>query len=345
MRAWISQYLVTVGNGAETFSKVPKIDTTKFSSEMLKNLAKMTQDSLRLNHIKPLEIKHGFTAVQTAEGQGAKSTAYKNKLSKNQNVVVSAKTSQGTEINYYGTTGPVDGRTAGLNLPHTLDDSKTILSIKSIGRDDPTTAEAQRAAAILRILQGKTELLTENPWMQNIWFPAPADESGNFEPLRWPPDWSNGPSDKSAKDNLDRLNLNRSQQTAVDTMLSRTDTNRITIIQGPPGTGKTSVIAAFVKVAIEASQSGIWLVAKSNVAVINIAIKLTSAGFTDWRLLGAKDFSHADWHGHLYDGIRDRFIRSDEFRKMSASRIKGCQVILCTTAMVSIFLCCTLISL
>jgi hypothetical protein len=51
---------------------------------MLKNLAKMTQDSLRLNHIKPLEIKHGFTAVQTAEGQGAKSTAYKNKLSKNQ---------------------------------------------------------------------------------------------------------------------------------------------------------------------------------------------------------------------------------------------------------------------
>jgi regulator of nonsense transcripts 1 len=34
MRAWISQYLVTVGNGAETFSKVPKIDTTKFSSEV-----------------------------------------------------------------------------------------------------------------------------------------------------------------------------------------------------------------------------------------------------------------------------------------------------------------------
>ncbi|KAJ7678920.1 P-loop containing nucleoside triphosphate hydrolase protein [Mycena polygramma] len=139
----------------------------------------------------------------------------------------------------------------------------------------------------------------------------------------------------SGADNLDRQYLNKSQQEAVDTMLSRSDTHRITIIQGPPGTGKTSVIAAYVKEALQVQQSGIWLVAKSNVAVINIGTKLMAAGFDNWRLLASQEFAHTDWHGHLYEGIQSNFIRSDEFRMMPMSRIKGCQVILCTLSMLS----------
>ncbi|KAJ7158645.1 P-loop containing nucleoside triphosphate hydrolase protein [Mycena filopes] len=176
--------------------------------------------------------------------------------------------------------------------------------------------------------------------MQNIWFPALPDESGNYELLVWPPEWTvhdvkglRSTSTPSSEDNLARLN--KSQRVAVDTMLSRSDTNRITVIQGPPGTGKTSVIAAYVKEAIDRLQGGIWLVAKSNVAVINIGFKLLSAGFTDWRLLASNEFAHADWHGHLYEGIKPYFIRSDEFRTMPLSRIKGCQVILCTLSMLS----------
>ncbi|KAJ7455350.1 hypothetical protein B0H11DRAFT_252899 [Mycena galericulata] len=254
--------LVTIGNGAETFTKVPKIDTRKLPPQTLDILAKMTQDSLRLTHIKPSATKHGFTTTHNVDGLGVKSTSYKDKIRPAQNVTMVVRNKDGKEYTEYGRSGGVDGRTANLNLPRTLDNTKTVLSIQSIGRDDPTTAEAQRAATVLRILQGDLGLLDDNPWIQNIWFPALPDESGNFGLLSWPPDWSATgekadvtPSTPSSKDNPDRHNLNKSQQEAVDTMLSRTDTHRITIIQGPPGTGKTSVIAAYVNAAIEAGQS------------------------------------------------------------------------------------------
>ena len=50
--------------------------------------------------------------------------------------------------------------------------------------------------------------------------------------------------------------------------------------------------------ACAASQSGIWLVAQSNVAVKNIAEKLASTGFEPWKLLVSKDF-HFDWYAFL----------------------------------------------
>ncbi|KAJ7650186.1 hypothetical protein FB45DRAFT_11766 [Roridomyces roridus] len=343
MRAWISQFLVSdprIGNGAETFTKVPKVDTKKMEPQMLDIVAKMTQDSLRLTNIKSSETKHSFTTTNTSEGLGVKSASYGDKFRHSQNIVMQVQTASGQSYNTYGRTGGVDGRAANLILPRALDNSKTILKIHSIGRDDPTTAEAQRAAAVLRILQGKFELLDNNPWFKNIWFPAPQNEAGNFELLIWPPEWTvasrKGVSSSapSKSDNLARRILNKSQQEAVNTMLRRNDTNRITIIQGPPGTGKTSVIASYVQAAIESAQSGIWLVAKSNVAVINIAIKLMAVGFLDWKILSS-DFSHVDWFSHLYAGIQDHFIKSQEFPSMSMNRIKGCKVILCTLGMLS----------
>jgi regulator of nonsense transcripts 1 len=266
-------------------------------SKTLNILAKMTQDSLRLTHIKPLEGKHGFTTAPNVDGLGVKSSAYKDHFREKQvsrpcsfatpvtnehfqNVAVTVQNARGAIYTQYGRTGGVDGRTTNLNIGRPLDNTKTILSIKTIGRDDPTTAEAQRAAAVLRILQGNLGLLTDNPWMQNIWFPQPPSESGDLELLVWPAEWT-VPHNKataskpapSEGDNLDRQQLNKSQQAAVDTMLSRSDTNRITIIQGkyllsferanahlfvsgPPGTGKTSVIAAYVKEALQVHQSG-----------------------------------------------------------------------------------------
>jgi len=78
-------------------------------------------------------------------------------------------------------------------------------------------------------------------------------------------------------------------------MLSSDNSDRIVIIQGPPGTGKTSVIAAFVEMAVVGrGQRGVWLVAQSNVAVKNIAEKLVSVGFLNWKLLVSKDF-HFGW--------------------------------------------------
>ena len=188
--------------------------------------------------------------------------------------------------------GAVNGRSGNVNTDRRLG-GKEIISVTSIGRDDPTTAEAQRAATVLRILQGSEKLLDESPWIQNIWFPP---DDG---PLTWPEEWSVKPRCPSQLLSVQKpvqaastLPLNPSQQRAVQYMLSSEDDKRITLIQGPPGTGKTSVIAAFVQRAIRLNKDGIWLIAQSNVAVKNIAEKLMSVGFENWKLLVSKDFHH-----------------------------------------------------
>ena len=200
---------------------------------------------------------------------------------------------QGGRYSTTGVMGKVTGRSGNVNTDRRLG-GKVIMSVTSIGRDDPTTAEAQRAATVLRILQGSEKLLDESPWIQNIWFPS--DDNG---PLIWPEEWSVKPRSPSQLLSVQKpvqaastLPLNPSQQRAVQYMLSSEDDKRITLIQGPPGTGKTSVIAAFVQRAIRLNKDGIWLIAQSNVAVKNIAEKLMSVGFENWKLLVSKDFHH-----------------------------------------------------
>jgi hypothetical protein len=197
-----------------------------------------------------------------------------------------------------GTTGKVSGKTGALLTERSMSD-KRILTLRSIGRDDPTTAEAQRGATVLRILQGSDKLLNESPWIRNIWFPS---DDGV---MTWPDSFSlasqqpvphlSSARGVPARGNSGSHTLNSSQQEAVNTMSSNMDAHHITIIQGPPGTGKTSVIAAFVQYAIDEAANGIWLVAQSNVAVKNIAEKLMDVGFLDWKLLVSKDF-HFQWY-------------------------------------------------
>ncbi|KAJ7678927.1 AAA domain-containing protein, partial [Mycena polygramma] len=81
----------------------------------------------------------------------------------------------------------------------------------------------------------------------------------------------------------------------------------------------------------------IWLVAQSNVAVKNIAEKLASVDFLDFKLVVSKDF-HYDWHEHLYEKINPNLIRSDTLIDdlVATERLLlGSKVILCTLSMVS----------
>lgn len=57
-----------------------------------------------------------------------------------------------------------------------------------------------------------------------------------------------------------------------------------------------SVISRFVEIATANPQyPGLWLVAQSNVAVKNIAEKLASIGYMNWKLLVSRDFIF-DWY-------------------------------------------------
>ncbi|RDB26163.1 Regulator of nonsense transcripts 1 [Hypsizygus marmoreus] len=340
MRAWVSQFLPGISNGAEIFEKVKKIDTLKLPAQMLDMIAKIANDSLRLDQLKPTQTKHEFTKTTDAAGQAViRSVNYKNKLRSGQNI---RATIQGTGAGEYAIRGEmaiVEGKSGVLTTNHLLG-NKTMPTIISIGRDDPTTAEAQRAATVCCILQGTDKLLSDSPWIKNIWLPGDGGES-----LIWPEDWSlpsptvfqvttRHQSPPPPPSGL-VLQLNASQQQAVNTMFSPLDSDRITIIQGPPGTGKTSVIASFVQLAIQAGFDGLWLVAQSNVAVKNIAEKLAKVGFLNWKLLVSNDF-HYEWHEHIYTKLsEDNVIRSDRFMKLSPHALKGCKVMLCTLSMLS----------
>ncbi|KAG1876585.1 P-loop containing nucleoside triphosphate hydrolase protein [Suillus subalutaceus] len=118
-------------------------------------------------------------------------------------------------------------------------------------------------------------------------------------------------------------------------MLQQSNDGRLTVIQGPPGTGKTTVIASFVQTALAGGLSGIWLIAQSNVAVKNIAEKLTDFGLTNWKLLVSMEFFD-DWHEHLYTNIRANVITSkDFFAPGFFKELQTTPVILCTLSMLS----------
>ncbi|KAF9649274.1 hypothetical protein BDM02DRAFT_3095010, partial [Thelephora ganbajun] len=81
----------------------------------------------------------------------------------------------------------------------------------------------------------------------------------------------------------------------------------------------------------------IWVVAQSNIAVKNIAEKLSSCDFRNFRLLVSGEFIN-DWHDHLYTKIKKQIICSDNFEKnkeKTREALGGSRVILCTLSMMS----------
>ncbi|KAL4260424.1 DNA2/NAM7 helicase-like C-terminal domain-containing protein [Pleurotus pulmonarius] len=329
LRAWISRTIVDIESASSTFDRVPKVDLAKFPDATLHFLVKREKDALRLEQQKPSQTNHRFQNSRDSQGNyAARALTYKGKFRGDQDIEVTITTGSGTNYVLTGSTASrVDGQSARMVTDESLN-SRNVTTIVSVGRDGPTSAQRQRANTLLRILQGEVALIDDNPWIQNIFF-------YNGSSLVWPLDW-HPPSTTQAQfhRNLDHLHMNTSQNTAIQAMLSASSKDHIVVIQGPPGTGKTSVIANYVKTAITSGYRGLWLVAQSNVAVKNIAEKLISYEFTDFRLLVSRDFRY-EWHEHLYQKIQTHVIQSDEFSEYLGVRLKGVQVILCTLSMLS----------
>jgi primosomal protein N' len=190
-------------------------------------------------------------------------------------------TTKGKQTSTTGRATQVSGRAATVALRGNLR-ADTIRSVYTIGKEDPTSAESQRATIILKALQGSVTL--QLPFVQSIWLPLET------------PTWPTQPQRASPSIYFPHCPLNPSQALAVERILSDSDADRISVIQGPPGTGKTTVIAASVMSMMSMpTDRTMWLIAQSNVAVKNIAEKLADVGFLNFKLLVSKDF-HFDWY-------------------------------------------------
>ena len=178
--------------------------------------------------------------------------------------------------------------------------SGTIKSVETIGRDAQTLAERSRTRYMLRALQLDSSAdFIAHPFISRMWSigtPSWASEKSRSTPTLYIP------SDRT---------LNRAQEEAVNACLSQDDCDRIVVIHGPPGTGKTTVIAATVTSIIASSKEAtVYLVAQSNVAVKNIAEKLVSVHFFDFKILVSHNF-HYDWYDHCPNLYNTRYCETN----------------------------------
>ena len=174
----------------------------------------------------------------------------------------------------------VNGRSITVQPKQNVHSTIRKLRMFTIGREDPTNAEAERTAIVVSILQRQSSTLRSQIARTIFLGRVPSYSSCKIKAMPL--------SSQAAA-------LNASQKAAIDEILSLS--YKLGIIQGPPGTGKTTVIARAVEALINGGDSSrtVWLLAQSNVAVKNIAEKLASIGFWDFKLLVSHDF-HYDWY-------------------------------------------------
>lgn len=122
----------------------------------------------------------------------------------------------------------------------------------------------------------------------------------------------------------DFCKLNESQEIAVKAALTRT----LTLIQGPPGTGKTMVSAVIVYNVVRQTQKKVLVVAPSNTAVDQLALKINNAGLKVLRIMSRRRESGASEVDFL---CLHNLLK--EFEDVEAARhelVKAADVVCCT---------------
>lgn len=326
-QAWAACQASAFSDMATRFRELRRIRTNVIPEEHMAALAKIYRDGERSDFLKPQTVKNDVMPGITAAMDNLMLTCgrYSTRIRSSTQQFLQIETRNGVRVS--GRAIRVEGRQAQISLSGSLRGDE-IKSVTTVGKADLTSAEACRASVILAVLKGETTLLSQS-FFKVIWLPK--------HPPSWPAIDFTKPRILICCPNLD---VNTSQERAIEKILSASDEDRVVLIQGPPGTGKTTVITAAVTSIIScpaAHSRTIWIAAQSNVAVKNVAEKFDKIGFHDFKLLVSLEF-HFDWHEHLYEKLAPCVIRSDSFRngRVGASRqLCGARVILCTLSMLS----------
>ncbi|KAF5367449.1 hypothetical protein D9758_003653 [Tetrapyrgos nigripes] len=316
LQAWSCYYATSIAYMKSQLGKCLRIYADYFHKKLLSLLANNMRHADCLEALKPTltknEVESSFEINKFGDAQLT--------------LEVKVTDSDGNE----GTHSLQSTRTKGKVTRATFDKSlhnNTINSVITLGKDRATQAETLRRDVIRRILTRDSNL-PEDPFFTWIYL-----GKRNLETF---PDVPNSKKDVSVVDPPSRP-LNESQRKSVEAILSPNKEHKLILIRGPPGTGKTTVIASAVMSYMSSSRSpNLWLVARSNVAVKNIAEKLASVNFLDFRIIVASSF-HLGWHEHLYGKIEPNLIVSDKLdSETDAARLlNGSKVILCTLSMLS----------
>ncbi|KAG2367894.1 P-loop containing nucleoside triphosphate hydrolase protein [Suillus spraguei] len=332
LQAWAACRAVAFPYMESKFTRISRIATDTMLDAHLSALAKISRDAEILESLKPTTVVNNVKddlSISTAGILNLECTRFRTRVMKNSDQVIHIETQNRDGLEKIeGRVQRTNGRQAYIDVQSAVQASSKVLRVTTIGKEDLTAAESHKESVVLNALQG-TITLTHYPFFCSIWAPSLK--------ISWPPQTEGASNTSFVYDPSGTLNY--SQYEAVERILSQADRDRVLLIQGPPGTGKTTVIATSVDSIIKTGHRDrtVWLVARSNVAVKNIAEKLDKVGFREFRLLVSKDF-HYDWHEHLYERLEHCFIRSDMFGggPVAVSRLLlDTRVILCTLSMLS----------
>ncbi|KAI6108090.1 hypothetical protein F5141DRAFT_97699 [Pisolithus sp. B1] len=326
-QAWAACQVSNLPHVASRFRTLRRIGTKAISDEHMAVFAKISRDGELLDSLKPLAVKNDVVSGITERMDNLTLTCnrYPTRIRTSTEQFLQIETQKGVRVQ--GRAIRVQGRQAQIEVWGSLRGDK-IRSVTTIGKAGLTSAEAYRESVTLAILKGESGLLS-NPFFKAIWLPN--------DPVCWPQS-----THLQLKIPIYRevIEVNTSQERAIEKILSASDKDRIALIQGPPGTGKTTVITAAAISIISCPDAGsrtVWIAAQSNVAVKNIAEKFAKIKFYNFALLVSKDF-HFEWHEDLYKELESCLICSDMFSDdvVDASRqLCGSKVILCTLGMLS----------
>ncbi|KAF4614778.1 hypothetical protein D9613_003277 [Agrocybe pediades] len=330
LQAWAACY--GASHISDRLSSEPSISTSIHDQKTLTFIASSIRLMSRVDALKPTRVKHDVEREIKQIDKGLLFTAqrYKTKFRQhgqsNQHIEIRMHGSDGKPIVRTGKLKSVKGKQATV----CIDGPGTglIKMVETVGKEAPTLAEQWKTTILLDALRNPTSLIN-NPFINALWFPETRVS------------WAAIPRTKQCPALYfpSERKLNVSQERAVQAILSNKNDHRVLLVHGPPGTGKTTVIAASVTSTMQlpGGKSTLWLTAQSNVAVKNIAEKLATIGFFDFKILVSKDF-HFDWHEHLYQKLEERVLRSDEFPEsvvVAERMLCGAKVILCTVSMLS----------
>ncbi|KIO15253.1 hypothetical protein M404DRAFT_70347, partial [Pisolithus tinctorius Marx 270] len=232
-QAWAACHAAILPHMAARFQALRRIRTNMIPDEYMAVHAKIARDGELLDSLKPTSVKNDVMPGITMNMDELTLTCsrYSTRIRSSTEQFLQIETRDGVQVP--GRAVRAEGREAQIKILGSFDGNE-IKSVTTIGKADPTSAEACRERVILAILKGESTLLS-HPFVKAIWLPK--------HPIWWMPSGRLKPKIPISCVNLQ---VNPSQERAIEKILSISGTDRVVLIQGPPGTGKTTVIAAAV---------------------------------------------------------------------------------------------------
>ncbi|TCD66239.1 hypothetical protein EIP91_001642 [Steccherinum ochraceum] len=317
LRAWLSTQIAE--RSVREVHDARIVCTRWLHAEHLAVLGRMVLNMELLEASKPTKMDNEFDAVEMADGQVViQNSRYKTRVRASRRTEVVLDTKHGELV---GRAVRVEGRQTSVHLLGGRFRGG-VERVRVLGREEVSMSESVRDMFLLHVLREEIRL-RDRPFIDMLWF---AGSSGA------------GQTDEEEEEKVLGMKefegLNVSQCRVAAAMISKKEP--LVIVQGPPGTGKTTTIAAAVAY-WQSVNAPVWVVARSNVAVRNIARSLLSNNISGFKLLVSKEF-YFEWHEEIYARLRNHLIRSNDLvldPVVVERQMGSAQVVLCTLSMLS----------